>query len=108
MTCSRCGRPRAIRRRNGARVNRSTLRLVPPRSTRRRWWPIAREGEIPNRTQVPYVGFATRFLEFLQLLVEVLIKFEALNNGCVWLLELLAVETDKNGLDIVDKLIDPG
>lgn len=31
----------------------------------------------------------------------------AFDQGGVWLLELLAVETDKDGADIVDQLVDP-
>ena len=48
-----------------------------------------------------------RGVQLLQLLVKVLVETGALDNGGVRLGELLAVQVDKDGLDVVDELIDP-
>lgn len=53
------------------------------------------------------VGFTCRLLKFLELLVKVLVELDALDDCSVGLLELLAVEADEDGLDVVDELVDP-
>jgi hypothetical protein len=40
-------------------------------------------------------------------LVEVIVELQQLNNGGVGFLELFAVAIDKDGLDVVDELVNP-
>lgn len=47
-------------------------------------------------------------VQFLELLVEVVVEFGALDYGCVRLLELLAVQRHEYRLDVVDQLVNPG
>ena len=54
------------------------------------------------------VGLGAGSFELLQLLVKVLVELDALDDGGVGLLELLAVEVDEDDLDVVDQLVDPG
>lgn len=55
-----------------------------------------------NSARILAVRFGGCLFEFVQLLIEVLVKLHALDNRSIRLLELLAVEADKDGLDIVD------
>ena len=54
------------------------------------------------------VGFTGGHLKLLELLVKVFVEPNALHNGRVWLLELVAIETDKDDLDIIYEFINPG
>ncbi len=53
------------------------------------------------------IRLAAALLQLLELLVKVLVEDGALEEGRVGLLELLGVEADEDGLDVVDELIDP-
>ncbi len=44
----------------------------------------------------------------MQLLVKVFVELDTLDDGGVWFLQLLAVETDEDGPDVVDELVNPG
>lgn len=46
-------------------------------------------------------------VELLNLLLEVVVELMALDEGGVRLLELVAVEADEDGLDVVDELVNP-
>lgn len=50
---------------------------------------------------------STGFVELLELLVKVFAKRVALDEGRMGLGELFAVEFDKDGLDVIDELVDP-
>lgn len=54
------------------------------------------------------IGLTPSTFQLLQLLVEVFVEPQALNNSGVGLLELVTVQADKDGLDVVDQLVDPG
>jgi hypothetical protein len=46
-------------------------------------------------------------VQFLQLLVKVLVEFDALDKGGVRFRELVAIVAHKDGPNFVDELIDP-
>lgn len=52
-------------------------------------------------------GGGAGLVELLDLLLEVVVEVVALDEGGVRLLELIAVEADEDGLDVVDKLVNP-
>src|SRR4051794_5663230 len=101
---------RCSRRRIRARIEDVALRSVSEGGRGWGWGFViqtCRSHVIFECTRVLPVGFAG-FLELLKLLVKVLVELEALDEGCVGLLELFPIEADENGLDIVHELVDPG
>jgi hypothetical protein len=46
-------------------------------------------------------------VKLLDLLVEIVVEAVAFHKRGVWLLELVGIELDVDGLDVVDELIDP-
>lgn len=61
-------------------------------------------GYVYGRKRAPGRGGG---FEFLYLLVEVLIELGALDEGCVRLLDLVAVEGCEDGADVIDELVYP-
>lgn len=53
------------------------------------------------------IGAIGRLFKFLQLLFKVVVESDTFDDGRVGFLELIAVETNKYSLDVVDELVNP-
>lgn len=70
-------------------------------------WGFFAKGLVFGRAQLFGARFASELFELLYLLVEVFVKLYTLYERCIRLLDLIAIETDEDSPDVVDKLINP-